>query len=48
MYACVLFSINGKAERRRSEILFKHFPIVATFVVRTCDRNQNPTIVINY
>ena len=45
MYACLTFSINSKVEKSRSEALMNHFPILATFVVKTCVRTQNPTIV---
>lgn len=40
------FSINGTTEKiYKSRTLFEHFKTLAAFVVRTCDREQNPTIV---
>jgi hypothetical protein len=45
MYTCLTFSINGKGINN-SELLFNHFPMLVKFVVKTCERKQNPTIVI--
>lgn len=45
LYACLSFGINGRQDRRKGDKLLDHFPYVATFIVRTCDPSQNPTIV---
>jgi hypothetical protein len=45
MYSCLSFAINGKSHNPRNEHLFHHFPILATFVIQTCDASQHPTIV---
>jgi len=43
MYSCVVFAINGKNTNKK---LFDHFGNLATFIVRTCDKNVHPTVVI--
>ncbi len=42
MYSCVLFAMNGSKPNKK---LFEHFGNLATFVVRTCDKNVHPTVV---
>lgn len=43
MYHCVVFAQNEHMRINRR--LAKHFPIVCTFIVRTCDVRLKPTIV---
>lgn len=48
MYACLTFAVNGGTDTPKSEEIFNHFTFLATFIVRTCDRSENPTIVKLY
>lgn len=45
MYSCVVFSANHK---RINQPLFEHFGNLATFIVRTCDKDVHPTVVIKF
>lgn len=49
MYSCVAYSLHYQRESSRPADLdlLNHFPVLATFVVRTCSREQSPTIVIS-
>lgn len=45
MYSCLVFSsINKRAYPK----LFNHYGNLATFIVRTCDKNVHPTVVPFY
>lgn len=45
LYACLTFALsNAKANRG----LYNYYTNIATFVVRTCNFNANPKIVILY
>lgn len=42
MYSCLVFSsINNRSYSK----LFNHYGNLATFIVRTCDKNVHPTVV---
>jgi hypothetical protein len=43
MYSCLVFSVNTNKINRA---LFDHFGNLATFIVRTCDKDVRPTVVI--
>lgn len=43
MYSCMVFSLNNTKINRK---LFDHFGNLATFIVRTCDKDVHPTVVI--
>ena len=45
LYACLTFAL---APNRGNRELSDHFPIIADFIVETCDYAMNPTIVIIY
>jgi hypothetical protein len=42
MYSCVVFAVNQKKVNYR---LYDHFGHLATFIVRTCDKDLHPTVV---
>jgi folate-dependent tRNA-U54 methylase TrmFO/GidA len=42
MYSCVVFAVNQKKVNYR---LYDHFGHLATFVVRTCNKDLHPTVV---
>jgi hypothetical protein len=44
MYGCLVFS--SCESKKTNRFLFDHFGNLATFVVRTCDQNLHPTVVI--
>lgn len=44
MYSCIVFAVNSKKVNKQ---LLAHYPSLATFIVRTCDKNVHPTVVIN-
>lgn len=46
LYSCIGFAINNKQQSNWR--LFEHFGNLATFIVRTCDKNINPTVVCFY
>jgi len=48
LYACLSFGINGKHDKKKGDKLLDHFPFVATFIIKTCDPSQHPTIVNYY
>ena len=43
MYSCVVFAANQK---KVNKPLYDHYGNLATFIVRTCDKNVHPTVVI--
>lgn len=42
MYSCVVFAINGVKPNLK---LYEQFGRIATFIVRSCDKNLKPTVV---
>ena len=45
LYACLTFALVAQKYNKR---LFQHFTTIATFIVKTCDMEVNPTIVSIY
>lgn len=43
MYHCVIFALNEQT--KTNDKLANHFPLVSTFVVRSCDISLKPTVV---
>lgn len=43
MYHCVIFALNE--QNKANDKLANHFPLVSTFVVRSCDISLKPTVV---
>jgi hypothetical protein len=44
MYHCVVFAQNENS--RANRLLTDHFPLLCTFIVRTCDVRLKPTVVL--
>lgn len=43
MYHCVVFALNE--QNKPNDKLANHFPLVSTFIVRSCDVSLKPTVV---
>lgn len=43
MYHCIIFAQNQ--DDKINPKLANHFPIIATFIVKTCDVKYKPTVV---
>jgi len=46
MYHCVVFTQHEGAKLNTK--LADHFPLISTFIVKTCDVKYKPTVVIIY
>lgn len=37
MYSCLAISINEKKIKNKNRDILEHYPIMATFVIKTCE-----------